>query len=188
MQMDDLLLVLKALHFAADKHRDQRRKDVHASPYINHPIALAETLCTIGGVRDALTIAAAILHDTIEDTETTPEEIEEKFGKEIRAVVEEVTDDTTLPSRLRKQLQVERSALASPPARLVKLADKICNVRDILNAPPHDWSIQRRRDYIAWARAVIDGLRGTNAALETRFDELYERALAQLKEDQGPVA
>jgi guanosine-3',5'-bis(diphosphate) 3'-pyrophosphohydrolase len=177
---DDLALVLRALHFAADKHRAQRRKDVAASPYINHPIALAETLVTVGGVRDAVTLAAAILHDTIEDTETTGEEIESLFGAEIRAVVEEVTDDTTLPAEARKRMQVERASRKSPRARLVKLADKICNVRDLVEAPPADWSVERKRRYVEWARAVIAELRGSNPALEARFDELCERVVAQL--------
>lgn len=179
-----LPLVLMALHFAADKHRSQRRKDVHASPYINHPIALAEALCSIGSVDDPVTIAAAILHDTIEDTETTGEELETRFGAEIRGIVEEVTDDKTLESAQRKRLQIERAAACSARAQLVKLADKICNVRDIIDAPPASWSVSRRRGYIEWARAVVDGLRGRNAALERFFDELCERALAGLSEQR----
>jgi guanosine-3',5'-bis(diphosphate) 3'-pyrophosphohydrolase len=178
---DDLALVLKALHFAADKHRAQRRKDAAASPYINHPIAVAETLVSIGGVREAVTIVAAILHDTIEDTETSGEELEAQFGAQIRAVVEEVTDDTTLPGEVRKRLQVERARHKSLPARLVKLADKICNVRDLVEAPPAGWSAERRRRYVDWARAVIDELRGSNAALEARFDELCARAQADIE-------
>lgn len=178
---DDLALVLKALHFAADKHRAQRRKDAEASPYINHPIAVAETLASVGGVRDAVTIAAAILHDTVEDTETTGEELQAVFGPEIRAVVEEVTDDTSLPVEVRKRLQVERARHKSPRARLVKLADKICNVRDLVEAPPAGWTAERKRRYVEWARAVIDEVRGSNAALEARFDELCERARSHLE-------
>jgi guanosine-3',5'-bis(diphosphate) 3'-pyrophosphohydrolase len=177
---EDLALVLKALHFAADRHRAQRRKDAEASPYINHPIAVAETLVNVGGVCDAVTVAAAILHDTIEDTETTAEEIEKAFGAQIRAVVEEVTDDKKLPPEERKRLQVAYAHRASPRARLVKIADKICNVRDLVEAPPADWSVERKRRYLAWARAVVDELRGSNAALEARFDELCERAQAHL--------
>ncbi len=177
---DELALVLRALHFAADKHRHQRRKDVHASPYINHPIAVAEVLRNVGGVGDAATLAAGILHDTIEDTETTPAELEREFGREIRAVVEEVTDDMSLPSKVRKQLQIERAPQASPKARLVKLADKICNIRDLADSPPAEWSVERKRNYVTWAQAVVAGVRGTNAALEAHFDTLCERALAQL--------
>jgi len=87
----DLGLVLKAMAFAAWKHRDKRRKDVEASPYINHPIALAEVLWHEGGVRDPVIIAAALLHDTIENAETTPEEPSGAFGAHVAAVVEEVT-------------------------------------------------------------------------------------------------
>lgn len=177
---DELALVLRALHFAADKHRQQRRKDVHASPYINHPIAVAEVLRNVGGVDDAATLAAGILHDTIEDTETTPAELEREFGREIRVLVEEVTDDMSQPSRVRKQLQIERAPHASPRARLVKLADKICNIRDLADSPPAEWSAERKRNYVTWAQAVVAGVRGTNATLEAHFDALCERALTQL--------
>lgn len=178
-----LPLVLKALHFAADKHRRQRRKDAGASPYINHPIALAETLCFVGGVDDPVIIAAAILHDTIEDTETTGAELEQHFGAEIRRVVEEVTDDKALPAAERKQLQIVHAATASNRAKLVKIADKICNVRDIVDSPPVGWSYERRRNYVVWAKAVVDKLRSTSPALEGMFDELYLRALEQLGDD-----
>src|SRR5688500_7920608 len=118
----ELALLLKALAFAAHKHRDQRRKDPAASPYINHPIALADVLVNEGGVRDAGVICAAVLHDTIEDTETTPQELGREFGRVIRDVVLEVTDDKTLPKAERKRRQVESAARASDAAKLVKLA------------------------------------------------------------------
>jgi guanosine-3',5'-bis(diphosphate) 3'-pyrophosphohydrolase len=135
----------------------------------------------VGGVDDAATLAAGILHDTIEDTETAPAELEREFGREIRTIVEEVTDDMSLPSRVRKQLQIERAPRASPRARLVKLADKICNIRDSADSPPAAWSAERKRDYVAWAQAVVAGVRGTNAALEAHFDALCERALVRLE-------
>ncbi len=172
-----LPLILKALRFAADKHSRQRRKDEGASPYINHPIAVAEVLCSIGQVRDPVTLAAAILHDTIEDTETSVDELEHNFGAEVRGVVEEVTDDKSLQPEERKRLQIEHAAQLSPRARLVKLADKICNVRDVMESPPVGWSEKRRSDYIIWARAVIDGLRGASAVLERHFDELCDGSL-----------
>lgn len=180
MTQDELRLIFQVLHFAADKHRHQRRKDLHASPYINHPIAVAETLSAIGGVQDMVTLAAGILHDTIEDTETTAAELEGLFGKEISTVVEEVTDDKTLSAAERKQLQIDHAHRKSDRARLVKLADKICNVRDIIEHPPAGWSVERKRIYVAWAKAVIDRARGTNAAMENYFDALCARANAHL--------
>jgi guanosine-3',5'-bis(diphosphate) 3'-pyrophosphohydrolase len=171
----DMGLVLKAMAFAAWKHRDQRRKDVDASPYINHPIALAEVLWHEGGVRDSVIIAAALLHDTIEDTETTPEELGGAFGASVAAVVEEVTDVKFLSKRARKELQIARAGRASVRAKQVKLADKICNLRDILASPPKDWSIERKRQYFDWAKKVIDQVRGTNPKLERRFDQLYRK-------------
>ena len=165
--------LIHALAFAAHKHRDQRRKDKDASPYINHPIALAHILISEGGVSDAVVLCAAILHDTIEDTETSYSVLRAAFGTEIADVVREVTDDKSLAKAKRKQLQIEHAAHASPRAKLVKLADKVANLRDLASTPPHDWSIDRRRAYFDWAKQVIDGVRGTNAQLEAAFDKAY---------------
>jgi len=166
---------MAALRFAADKHRDQRRKDVGASPYINHPIEVASVLAATGGVSDAVTLAAAILHDTIEDTRTTAEELADRFGREVAALVQELTDDKRLPKEERKRLQIEHAAAASHRAKLIKLADKICNVRDVTHQPPAGWSDARRREYLDWTEQVVAGCRGASATLEN----LYDRALAE---------
>jgi len=171
----ELALLFRALAFAAHKHRDQRRKDAEASPYINHPIALAEVLAGEGGIIDVEVLAAALLHDTIEDTATTAEELRTEFGERIAAMVEEVTDDQKLPKAERKRLQIVHAAALSPGAKLVKLADKICNLRDVAERPPAKWDLQRRQEYFEWARRVIDGLRGTHAKLEAAFDAAYLR-------------
>ena len=170
---DALSIVIRAAAFAAHKHRDQRRKDANATPYINHPLELARILTAEGGVTDAATIAAALLHDTIEDTETSAAELDREFGAEIRSIVEEVTDDKALPKADRKRLQVERASHASHKAKLVKLADKICNLRDIASNPPAQWSLARKRQYFDWARQVVDGARGTNRVLARLFDAAY---------------
>jgi guanosine-3',5'-bis(diphosphate) 3'-pyrophosphohydrolase len=164
--------LLKAIHFSADKHRDQRRKDVPRSPYINHPIEVAEILWEAGDVRDATTLIAAILHDTLEDTITTPDEIQSLFGEAVLTVVLEVTDDKSLPRRARKQLQIEHAPHISSRAKLVKLADKICNLYDLIYSPPQRWILQRRQAYVLWTERVVAGLRGTNAKLEKQYDEL----------------
>jgi len=166
-------LILRAVAFAAHKHRDQRRKDKDASPYINHPIALAKVLWQEGGVRDAQVIAAALLHDTLEDTETSWQELRGDFGEEIADVVLEVTDTKWIRKEVRKRLQVARAARSSDKAKLVKLADKICNVRDIAAHPPAGWALERKRQYFDWAKEVVDQIRGTHAELEQRFDEVY---------------
>ncbi len=171
----NLTLLLKALSFAAHKHRDQRRKDAEASPYINHPIALAEVLAAEGGVSDIEVLAAALLHDTIEDTATTYEELVEHFGSRIAGMVAEVTDDQNLPKADRKRLQIEHAAGLSAGAKLVKLADKICNLRDVADRPPAKWDLPRRQEYFEWAKRVIDGLRGTHPRLEAAFDAAYLR-------------
>ncbi len=166
-------LILYALEFAARKHRDQRRKDPEASPYINHPIALANVLCNEGHVSDTATLCAAILHDTIEDTQTTPEELLQHFGEEICQIVLDVTDDKSLPSAEQKRLQVVNTGALSDKAKLVKLADKICNLRDIATSAPVGWTLKRRQDYFDWARDVVDQLRGVHEPLEKVFDEIY---------------
>jgi GTP diphosphokinase / guanosine-3',5'-bis(diphosphate) 3'-diphosphatase len=173
LMSEDIPLILKALEFASHKHRDQRRKDANASPYINHPIALANVLARDGGVTEDVVLAAAILHDTLEDTQTTPAELRDIFGEKIAGIVEEVTDDQNLPKADRKRLQIEHAAGISREAKLVKLADKICNVRDVADHPPAKWDLARRREYFEWAKAVVDRMRGTHPELERRFDEAY---------------
>ncbi len=165
--------LVKAVGFAADKHRNQRRKDAEASPYINHPIALANVLANEGDIEDERVLMAAVLHDTIEDTETTEQELLHLFGKDLADLVMEVTDDKTLPKAERKRLQVEHAAHISSRAKLVKLADKICNLRDVAQNPPADWPLERKQEYFDWAKAVVDGLRGAHPGLETLFDESY---------------
>lgn len=167
---------IKAVSFAAEKHKNQRRKDVEASPYINHPIALANLLANEGDIANQDVLIAAILHDTIEDTETTEAELMAEFGDRITSIVLEVTDNKSLPKCERKLKQIEHAPHASMDAKLVKLADKICNLRDILKSPPKDWSVERRQEYFKWAESVVQGLRGTNVKLEKIFDELMARS------------
>ena len=173
-------VLLKALHFASIKHKDQRRKDEEASPYINHPIEVAELLARVGQVTDMVVLQSAILHDTIEDTQTTAEEIEEVFGAEVRSVVQEVTDDKSLPKEVRKQLQIEHAPHISTRAKLVKLADKISNVRAIQETPPANWSLQRRNAYLDWTEQVVAGLRGCNSHLEAIYDQYLQSGRATL--------
>ena len=168
-------MLIGALNLAAEKHRNQRRKDIEASPYINHPIMLAKILSIEGGVDEGLVLCAAVLHDTIEDTETTYDELAEQFGNEIANVVLEVTDDKSLLKPERKRLQIEHAPHLSQAAKLVKLADKIANLRDVADHPPSEWPLERRREYFDWAKRVVDGLRGAHAQLEAAFDAAYAR-------------
>jgi len=170
---DSCDLILRAVAFAAHKHRDQRRKNKEASPYINHPIQLATVLWEEGRVQDAKVIAAALLHDTLEDTETSYQELRGDFGEEIADIVLEVTDTQWIKKELRKRLQVARARHSSEKAKLVKLADKICNLRDIGAHPPHGWTLERKQQYFDWAKEVVDQLRGTHIELERKFDEVY---------------
>lgn len=173
MSNSDLARLLDAISFAADRHRNQRRKDPEASPYINHPIALATLLANEGGVADLEILQAAVLHDTIEDTETTFDDLVARFGSRVADIVAEVTDDKSLPKDLRKQLQIEHASHKTSEAALVKLADKICNLRDIASTPPANWSLERRREYFEWARNVVGGLPKVSERLLELFNGAY---------------
>ncbi|KAM7010455.1 guanosine-3',5'-bis(diphosphate) 3'-pyrophosphohydrolase MESH1 isoform 1-T1 [Passerculus sandwichensis] len=149
--------LLEAVDFAARKHKDQRRKDPEGTPYINHPIAVARILAHEAGVTDMVVL-----------------QIEERFGAEVRRVVEEVTDDKSLPKMERKRLQIERAAACSRRAKLVKLADKLHNLRDLNRCTPQGWTEERVQEYFRWAARVVSGLRGSSAALEGALQRLFE--------------
>lgn len=165
-------LVLKAAQFAALKHRDQRRKDIESSPYIIHPISVALTIADIGGIEEPEILAAALLHDTLEDTDTSVSELDEIFGETVRRYVEEVSDDKSLPKNERKQKQIEHAATLSRGASLIKLGDKISNVSDVTHSPPADWDTERRKQYFDWAESVINNCPKVNATLEDHFSEV----------------
>ena len=168
----DLALVLKAASFSADRHRHQKRKG-------DDPAALHQPSARSGqhprehrGHLGRDDPRRSTLHDTVEDTSATPEELESDFGREVRLLVEEVTDDKELDKAERKRLQIEHTPSLSTAAKQIKLGDKICNMRDVVENPPTDWSLQRRRDYLDWAELVVAGCRGANERLEQHFDRL----------------
>ena len=177
-----LASLFEALTFASAKHRDQRRKDIDASPYINHPIEVAGILAHCG-ITEIEVLQAAILHDTIEDTETTGAELEEKFGPAVRRIVDEVTDDKSLPKLERKDLQILHAPDLSLEAKLVKIADNTVNARDILHNPPKGWDRERREAYLLWTRRVVDGCRGVHPELERQYDAALQEGLDGL---EGP--
>lgn len=164
-----------ALAFAAEKHKNQRRKDAQITPYINHPIDLVNVLVNEGGVVSWDVLCAALLHDVIEDTDTAEEELLAHFGKKVTSIVKELTDDKSLAKDVRKRLQIETAPFASHEAKLIKLADKICNLRDVLINPPAGWDLARKQEYFAWSAAVVLGIRGTNSKMEKAFDALIEQ-------------
>ena len=174
--------LMKAVDFAAKKHKDQRRKNASATPYINHPIGVTNILSQEAGIEDLQVLQAALLHDTVEDTETTFEEIEENFGREVRDIVAEVTDDKSLPKLKRKQLQIDNASKKMHKSKLVKLADKIYNIRDLIGAPPKDWSDERIQEYFEWAAQVIAQLTGTNEVLENVLAELLTKRGVKIPE------
>ena len=168
--------ILEAVIFATHQHNNQKRKDQQRSPYITHPLSVAKAIWQIGEVHDVIILTAAILHDTIEDTDATAPDLREAFGDQVLAIVLEVTDNKSLCKIERKRLQVVHAANLSQPAKIVKLADKLMNCRDILHTPPNHWPLERRQEYIQWAADVVVNMRGTNEHLETAFDEVLNLA------------
>lgn len=179
--MTDSGKILRAAAFAAEKHADQRRKGARGEPYINHTVEVANLLVNVGKVDDVDLIAAALLHDTVEDSDVTFAELEELFGAAVAGYVRELTDDKSLPKDERKRLQIEHAPHMSHGAKQVKLADKISNIRDITISPPADWSKEQRREYVEWGRNVVDGLRGANPKLEEHFDAVVNEAFRAIE-------
>ncbi len=178
MQLTDekYSIFLRSLCFAAEKHKYQRRKGKNPPPYINHPIKVVEILWQEGSVRDVNVLVGALLHDTIEDTDTSPEEIQLAFGEKVKNIVLEVTNDWRLSKAAMKQKIVDQAPHFSFEAKQIKLADLICNVRDIMNDPPLRWTPTRRLEYVQWAEKVVEGLKGCNEQLEICFEERVTEA------------
>jgi guanosine-3',5'-bis(diphosphate) 3'-pyrophosphohydrolase len=181
--MSDSALLLRALEFAAERHRKQFRKGLDRTPFINHPIQVASLLANDADETDPVLLAAAILHDVIEDTVESVSErdelcklIAEIFGEEVLSITLEVTDDKTLDKKDRKRLQIENASNKSVRAKKLKIADKIMNLRDITDNPPADWPLERISAYLDWAENVVAGLRGVNKKLEDMFDESLRRS------------
>ena len=181
---NDLAKLIQAISFAAQKHVAQKRKGADEQPYINHVLEVANVLANTGKIEDYDVLIAAVLHDTIEDTETTVEEITKLFGATVGEYVLEVTDDKSLPKARRKELQIEHAPHLSNGAKYIKLADKISNIRDVTKNPPENWSDERRIEYINWGERVIDELRGVNESLENHFDELVAMARMKIEKPQ----
>ena len=178
---DSVRRILAAAHFAAEKHAQQRRKGEKGEPYFNHLMEVAELVAAGSPHLDVELVMAAFLHDTVEDTGVTLQELEQRFGKDVAALVAEVTDDKSLPKETRKQLQVEHTPEKSPRAQTLKLADKVSNLRAIIASPPVGWSRERKQQYFEWARQVVSGIAFPNEFLKSEFDKAY-RQISKLNE------
>ena len=176
------MLLARAFRFAAERHAGQRRKGAAGEPYVNHLAEVAELVAEATGGRDPQLVAAALLHDTVEDTDTTHAELVERFGADVAGLVAEVTDDKSLPKAERKRLQVAHAPSRSARAKILKLADKTSNLRALAASPPADWPPDRRRAYVEWGREVVAGLRGACLELERLFDEAAAAADRSLSE------
>ncbi|KAJ3226533.1 Guanosine-3',5'-bis(diphosphate) 3'-pyrophosphohydrolase MESH1 [Clydaea vesicula] len=184
--MSDITILIDTINFAAQKHTNQRRKDKVKTPYINHPIGVMHILSQEARISDLETLQAAVLHDVIEDTDCTPLEIETRFGTNVKDIVMEVTDDKSLSSIERKQLQISTAPKKSRKAKAVKLADKLNNLRDLQNSTPIGWTKERVQEYFAWSRKVVEGCKGTNQILENLLDDIFEKQLFKFEEKYYP--
>ena len=168
--------ILEAASAASTWHAKQKRKGTASEPYINHLLEVAGLVNQATDGDDPNLVVAALLHDAIEDQGIARDTIAERFGEDVAALVEEVTDDKSLPQDVRKQRQVEEAPSKSRRAKILKLADKISNVTAIGTDPPVDWPVERQRGYVQWGRDVVAGLRGASPELERKFDQAAERA------------
>jgi len=169
---NSIILLMRAAHFAAIKHTDQRRKGERQEPYFNHLSDVAQILAECTNGEDTILIVGGLLHDTLEDTETTYDELVDEFGAEIAHLVKEVTDDTTLPKAERKRLQIVNAPHKSPRAKMIKIADKISNIKSIKTSPPPHWAEERKQEYIQWAKQVVEGCKGQNSILDELFENI----------------
>jgi guanosine-3',5'-bis(diphosphate) 3'-pyrophosphohydrolase len=165
---------MAAAKFAAEKHAQQKRKGEKGEPYFNHLLEVAELIAASSPNLDRDLVMAAFLHDTVEDTGVTLQELEEHFGQDVAALVAEVTDDKSLAKETRKQLQVQTAHKKSARAQTLKLADKISNLRSIIVSPPVGWNLERKRQYFEWARQVVSGIPSPNPFLKAEFDKTFQ--------------
>ena len=173
---NDLVKLSQAADYAARQHIAQRRKGDRAEPYVNHVVEVAALLAEATGGSDPVLVMGGLLHDTLEDTDATVEDLVERFGPEVAALVQEVTDDKSLPKEVRKRLQIDKTPFKSTRAKLLKIADKTSNLRGLIASPPTGWTQERLRDYVVWAGEVVRSCRGLNPMLERQFDGAYETA------------
>ncbi len=174
MSVEGTKIVITAVNFACQKHVSQRRKNPRSDPYINHPVEVMYILSECG-VTDAATLCAAVLHDTIEDTDTTKEEVISLFGQEVYDIVMDCSDDKSLGKIDRKREQIRHAAHVSPKAKLVKLADKYSNISGLLTDPPAKWSQETIIGYVRWGFLVCENLYGENETLNQRMKDLFAK-------------
>ena len=185
--------IFRAATFAAEKHVMQRRKGAIAEPYINHLLEVAELLVRTQPGFDLALVIAGLLHDTLEDTETTRDELAQQFGDDVASVVVEVSDDKTLKPDVRRAMQVESAVRKSVRAQNLSTADKVATMRSILVSPPVGWSLQRKRDYFTWAKQVVDQFPNITPALREDFGGVFakfgdfERLARRGLEEEGRI-
>jgi len=175
--------ILHAAQYAAEKHAQQRRKGASAEPYVNHVLEVARMVADALPEPDPNLVIAALLHDVVEDAEVTRADLVAEFNEDVASLVMEVTDDKSLPKQERKRLQVEHAPHKSVRAQMIKVADKISNLRAMLKSPPAGWDLQRRKEYAIWADRVVSGLTAPSPRLMTEFRGVYVELIGSFAEE-----
>jgi guanosine-3',5'-bis(diphosphate) 3'-pyrophosphohydrolase len=171
--------VLDALFFAAKAHKDQRRKS-SGEPYVNHLIEVAQLLASLADVQDQTTLQSAVLHDSVEDTVITGNELQERYGSEVLKLVLQLSDDKSQPKDVRKALTVDKIGSKDPRAQCIKIADLISNLRSL----PDDWPTERQKQYLDWAKAVRNNISvQVPHKLDAMFLQTIEDAGEKLQSD-----
>lgn len=179
--------VTDALSFAAEAHRNQRRKGAAQEPYINHLIEVLDLVARSEHGQDVEVLIAAALHDTVEDTPVTYEDITQRFGGRVAQIVRENSDDMSLPKAERRRARIAAMGHKSSEARAVKIADVISNLRAIAVSPPAGWTADRKLGYLEGCRQLIDAGRGADAVLEAAFDTTAAEVEHAVR-DEAPFA
>lgn len=168
--------LIQMLSYASEKHKNQRRQGVNKTPFINHPIEVCRILSEVGGVTDEDILCSCLGHDLIEDANVTFEDLEMLFGIRVANMVQECSDDKSLPKQERKRLQIIHTKTISDDAKLIKLADKIANMQSVLNDPPN-WPLERKIKSFDWSYEVVGWIQGLNPALEEMFADVYAQKI-----------
>jgi (p)ppGpp synthase/HD superfamily hydrolase len=171
------VLIQQARDLATERHAHLHMWNAARSPVIIHIAEVARYVDTHGGTEEM--IAAAWLHDIVEDTDITLEYLERQFGSAISSLVDGLTDPphfAALPLDQRKQMQADRLRSKSNEIKIIKICDQLSNVLRVTNDPPTDWSETTQFQYVQGARTVVDTCRGLNKALDQKFDEAYKTA------------
>jgi len=181
----DAEAVLGAAIFATEKHKSQVRSNEKKTPYIIHPIEVADLVMKIGHVYDKDVLITALLHDVMDDTQTTYEQITSLYGTKVSSYLEEMTSKQGLSLKEQKKQQIMQAFRQNPSVAIIKLSDKLSNLKTLATSPPPSWSRDRIDQYFQWAQTVIENLPESNQllkkAVKNVISDYWEKQAQQKK-------